>query len=258
MVSSSNCSQRLAFHPQVIVFNLSTFDTPQTMQIQAIDNTDVEGDMRCVVQFEVQTQDVYFQNITNSEFMVTLVDDDVAGIVINNGSMQSLQQDNSQLMMYGGSTAFFDISLQSQPLADVSILFTTSDSHVNVTSAVLFKSSTWNITQNVSVYAMTADSDQWHSITVTVSTTDKMFGALTSRELIILVADPNDSNVIQVFVSATLGNTTDRGETSRLFVVLMKTIPGLVNITVQCSREDIVTWKPHTLSFTPNMFHTAQ
>jgi len=240
----------------MILFNFSTFDTPQTMQIQAIDNTDVEGDVRCVVQFEVKTQDVYFQNITNSEFMVTLVDDDVAGIVISNGSMQSLQQDNSQLMMYGGSTAFFDISLQSQPLADVSILFTSSDNHVNVTSAVLFTSSTWNITQHVIVYAMTADTAQWHSITVAVNTTDRMYAALTSRELLILVTDADASDVIQV--TAASSNTTDRGGQSRLFIVLMKNIPGPIHITVQCSREDIVTWEPHILSFTPSMLHSVQ
>jgi len=138
----------------------------------------------------------------------------------------------------------------------VSILFTSSDNHVNVTSAVLFTSSTWNITQHVIVYAMTAHSVQWHSITVTVNTTDTMYAALTSRELLILVTGADVKDVIQV--SPPLSNTTDRGGQSHLFIVLTNNIPGPIHVTVQCSREDIVTWEPHTLSFTPSMFHTAQ
>jgi len=233
------------------IFTNVTYSINQTLQIYANNDNVVRGNSICELVLQTSTKDPYFDHVM-SNVTITLIEDDEAGIVITNGSLPSLQQDNSQLMIKEGTSGYFGIMLHSQPLDNVVALFSVASGRIHLSPSEEIHISQWNITQSVHVNAPEngiAEGPQWGHLTITLATTDQVYKN-QKRDIDFLVLDDDIPEVFQV--SPPLRNTTDRGGTAMLHVVLALAIDAPIHINIFSTRKNIATVQPSQLTFKPN------
>jgi len=260
-VTSMYCPrQYLASSSAWLLFINDTYNTPQTLQLYAIDDNVARGSSYCQLLLTATSEDIYFNN-ANKTVTITLLDDDTAGLIVNKGTLVALQSSSSevtQLMINEGNSGHFDVSLRNQPLFNVSLVFTMASSRITINPAIHFTPVTWNITQPVSVTAAhdgIVEGPQWDFVTISFDSDDSTYSHL-SFGIGFLVIDIDTPSVFQV--SPPLSNTTDRGGTAEVHVILVLSISGPIHITTLISKDNVATTTPSFLTFDPDQLGQFQ
>jgi len=243
-----------------LIFSNVTYDTSQILQLYAIDDNVARGTSNCSLLVTASSEDVYFANV-NRTVTITIFDDDSSGIIVNKGTLTALQSSGSQLvqlMINEGTSGQFDISLHNQPLFNAAVVFLTTSSRIIINSTIHFTPATWNVTQSVSVsvpHDGIVESAQWVFVTISLDTNDATYSQL-SRDIGLLVIDTDIPQVFQV--SPPLTNTTDRGGSAELHVILVLPISSSIDISILISSNNIATASPSFLIFDPSQLGQAQ
>ena len=253
--------QYLASASPWLLFTNATYNTPQILQLYAIDDHVARGRSYCQLLLTASSEDIYFTHV-NKTVTITLLDDDSAALIVTKGTLIALQpsssQQSMQLMINEGSSGQFDISLHSRPLFSVSAVFTMASSRITINSAVHFTPATWNVTQPVAVTAPhngIVEGPKWDFVTISLDTDDSTYSTL-SYGIGVLVIDTDTPDVFQV--SPPLTNTTDRGGSAEVHVILVLPITGPVHVSIFTNRQDIATASPSFLSFDPDQLGQVQ
>jgi len=122
----------------------------------------------------------------------TINDDDMAGLVVVNGSL---------MISEPNGFANFSLSLNSQPTADVTINFTVTDTSECqiIVPNITFNDSTWASAIPITVTAVDdalIDGDQPCDITLSMSTGDSKYGAIVPASVNVTVQDNDIPNAI--------------------------------------------------------------
>ncbi len=132
--------------PTSLTFNSSNWDQPQTITVTGENDSTTDGDVAYNIRLtSSSTSDLGYNTLPVSTVALTNRDDDVAVVVLT--ETDNLQVDED------GSTDTFNVSLQTQPLGNVTIqLASTNTSEVTVSPAsIVFTPQNWNLPRPVTV-----------------------------------------------------------------------------------------------------------
>ena len=199
--------------------------------------------------------------------VVTIVDDDTAGVVITESS--GTANDNNITVTEGGAGASFAVVLTSQPTSEVQVSMTFNGTIIQVGSPTLggppvilsFTSANWNVPQVVNVGAVNdgvAANVGSTNLSLVVGSADPNYVAIPTQPASPIVVRIIEDDVPGVTVTESGGSTavTEGGATDTYTLVL--TSQPSSNVTVTVTPDAQVTVSPSGLTFTPTNWNVAQ
>ena len=123
-------------------FTSSNWNIPQTLNITSIDDAIDDGDSTVAIQFSVNSSSLDttgYLSVSISDALINVTDDDTRNVIISPAS----------LTINEGASDSFNIQLNSEPIDPVTINFvaTTNSDEVTLSSALIFNSTNWNVSQ---------------------------------------------------------------------------------------------------------------
>ena len=155
-----------------------------------------------------------------------------------------------------GGTAVFSLSLHSQPTANVTLTFTTSDPAEGLVApgSLTYTKDNWSMTQNVTVTGVddaVADGDRAYNIAVKGSNTSDPNYQYAATTLSLINKDDGDAVGLKITAAANL-QTTEAGGRATFSVALTSQPIGTVTVTVTSNNAKEGTILPATASLTFN------
>ncbi|MCL4207829.1 MAG: DNRLRE domain-containing protein [Pirellulaceae bacterium] len=173
--------------PASLLFTPANWATFQTVTITGVDDAVDDGDVSYTVAVgPAASSDAAFHGLTGPAVQVTNQDNDVAAVVIERSGILTTSE--------AGGADQFTLRLGSQPLADVSIEFASSQPSEGIVTpiALTFNSWNWNTPQSVTVTGvddLVADGDTAYSVVVTVSSTDPVYDGIEAEDVPVVNLD---------------------------------------------------------------------
>jgi len=187
---------------------------------------------------------------TPQQVTATIIDNDTAAIIVTPTSGLTTTE--------AGGTASFSVVLTSEPLALVTINFTSSDTSEGVVPpSISFDASNWGVGQNVIITGMNDPFDDGnvpYTILTDVVTTDPNYGSPVDD----ISVTNLDNDTADVTIMPTSGLiTTEGGGTASFSVVLTSepTAPVTINFTSSDTSEGTV---PASISFNAGDWSTPK
>lgn len=250
ITSSDSSEGKVA--PTTLTFTAQNYATAQTVTITGVDDALVDGNQPYTVTVGPTTSDdPDYVGLTQS-VKVTNQDDDSAYIVPTTYQGTTTEQ---------GGSASFGISLHSQPTADVTLTFTSTDVNEGkvMPASLKFTTSKWATPQNITVTGVNddvADGDKSYNIQIKgTNTTDQNYQYAATT--LTLVNKDNDVASVKLTAAANL-QTTEAGGKVTFTVVLTSQPTATVNIAVTSSATKEGTVAPASLSFNSSNWSAAQ
>ncbi len=250
--NSSDASEALVA-PTGLVFTTVNWSTEQTITLTGQDDALIDGDQNYQVSITISSADASYDGLAIPAIDATNTDDDVAGVTVLpvNGLTTSEQ----------GGTAKFGVVLNSEPEADVTIAFNSSDvSEGTVDSGVTFTAANWNVAQDVLITGVddgVVDGDVDYTINGAVSSTDGHYDGLA---MAVVSVTNIDDDVAAVIMNNLSGFETDEaGQLQAQFDVSLSVEPTadvILDFNVSDATEAQIAVSQ--LTFTPSDWSQSQ
>ncbi len=189
---------RLELSTTSVTFDALNWFRPQTVRATAIDDqVDTTPDSVVTqVSHRAGSGDPAYTALAAVQLPVTVIDDDVAGIVVSTGSVSVSEP---------ATSASFGVRLATRPTGSVTVSLASNSGQATVAPAALtFDASNWNVAQDATVTAVDdPDVDGAASATISVqgsSTTDAAYTGMAGASV---VATVSDDDVPAMLVDAT-------------------------------------------------------
>ncbi len=244
--------------PVTLSFSPTNWDETQAITVEGVDDTALDGDVTYDVSFTAAGGG--YDTATATQIM-TNADNDSPQLVIDGVTdYTTLSYTTSET----GDTDGFDIELNVQPTAQVTVTVGTSDSSEGlISSAETFKFSTtnWNVAQTAKVLGAddnAVDGDVPYDITVTAA--GGGFGG-SSAVLDFTNTDDDEGSVILTDISPVDRLTGEDGDTAAFEVTLAaQPVGGDVTVTLASddTGEGTVDPASQTLTFTSSNWNQPQ
>ncbi|MFO7683687.1 MAG: Calx-beta domain-containing protein, partial [Chloroflexota bacterium] len=200
--------------------SFTAINAPQTFTITAVNDDIVDGDHDCVVETAVTGGDSNYTSLNPNDVTVTVTDDDVAGYTVSTTTLAITDT-------LGSNTGSFQVFLTSQPEADVTITYASSNP-VCTTNAITFTAlgGSWQSGLMVNVTAAPddiANANRTCALTPAVATADANYSPLTPAPVTVTVL--NDDIAGYTVSTNTLAITDTVGSTSSTFNVRLTSQP---------------------------------
>lgn len=233
-VTSSDPS-RVSLSAAELVFDpMLVAPPPVALTVSGADNDKAEGDQTVAIQFQVVEGDPQYMALTIPDFVVTLSDDDVAGISVTAAGAQT-SEDGSQVVT-------FDVVLASEPTAPVVLSLASNDEDEGLAdrATLTFDAQNWNVPQTVTVTGtddQVDDGDQAYKIVVSVTQGDATYLALPAAEVSLVNVDDDTAGIT---VTPTSGLETGESFTTASFTVRLNSEPSapvVINLSSSAPAE---------------------
>ncbi len=236
-----------------LTFTAANWNAPQTVTLTGLDDMVADGNQVFPVTFTAVTStDAAYAAIVVPNLAVTNVDNDTAGFAVSTVSGSVTE---------AGGSATFTVALTSEPLANVTLNFNSSDlgeATVDVTQ-LSFTPANWNAAQTVVVTGINddiADQNQpWNVVFSATTSTDATYAALTPPNVAGETLD-DDSAGINVTQS---GNSTSEAGGTMTFSIALNSEP-LDAVVINFASSDLTeaTLSATSLTFTPANWNVSQ
>ena len=191
---------------------------------------------------------------TPSSAVVTIVDDDTAGISVTPTSGLKVTE--------AGGTATFAVNLMKQPGANVSIGLSSSDTTEGTVSptSLIFTPVNWHLAQTVTILGINDYVDDgdinFSIITAAATSTDSSYNGMNASDVAVTNIDNDTAGIT---VTPTSGVSVSEGGGTTTFTVVLTSQPGAA-VNVGLSSSDITegTVLPTTLTFTTVNWNEAK
>ncbi|MEG5160494.1 FG-GAP-like repeat-containing protein [Microcoleus sp. AT3-A2] len=167
-----------------INFNSTNWNIPQTVTVTATDDSKAEGTHSGTIAHILTSTDPNYSGTAVQDVKVQIADNDAAYVLITPTSTTATE---------GGANGNYDIKLTSQPIAPVTINFTTGQ-QIAAIAPLTFTADNWNVPQSVTVKAVDDTIGEGaHSAKIThyVSSSDTRYNT-SGPDVTVAIAD-NDS-----------------------------------------------------------------
>ena len=187
---SSNNSSRLSISKPSLIFTASNWDTEQSVEFTAIDDSIDDGDVTVSVNIKSSSADINYNNLS-SGFEIIVKDNDTSGIIA----------DTTQATINEGQHITRTFKLKSQPTSNVVLNISSNDTNSRLSiskSSLVFTESNWNIEQSVvftSIDNNIKDGDVDVLVTIKSSSTDLSYNNLTCVFMITVKDDDIDNKI---------------------------------------------------------------
>ncbi|NCC32459.1 MAG: hypothetical protein EOM24_10615, partial [Chloroflexia bacterium] len=228
----------LAVTPTILSFTDRGWATPQTVTVTALDDDIARGDRTLAITHTITSSDPVYAALNAPVVEVTVSDDDTAGLTVLPPTL-ALSEDPTAL----DNTGVFSLTLETQPLAEVTITLT-PDAQVDVApSTLVFTVDTWDDPQNVTVTAVNdaiaEPSPHTGVITISSASTDANYNRTWSDYTLSIT----DNDVAGIEVVAPSGQfTSEDGDfvTMTLRLTSQPTASVSIDITSSDVSEGVV------------------
>ncbi|MEB3357438.1 MAG: DUF4347 domain-containing protein, partial [Synechococcales bacterium] len=235
--------------PTRLTFTPANWNTPQTVTITGVNDSLPDGNQTSSVTFTVDAAASAneYDAVDSQSVSVVTVDDDTVGFTVTqtNGNTQVTE---------AGSTDSFTVVLTAQPLTDVVIDVSNSDTGEASTSPtqLTFTAANWNTPQTVTVTGVddaSVDGTQFSTLTLSIDpdATDDDFDAIASQTVIVTTTD---DDTVGFTVTPTSLSVSESGTTQTFSVVLDAQPTSDVVITVSSGDSGEATVNQTSLTFT--------
>ncbi|PRY97821.1 gliding motility-associated-like protein [Marinilabilia salmonicolor] len=252
-LSSTNSDEgQLPTTSQTLTFNNANWSTAKTVTINGVDDDIDDGDQTYVINISTSATDVNYNSLS-AAVNATNVDDDQAGISVSENSIETSEDE---------TTATFSVVLDSEPVSDVTIDITSSDTEAAEStisaSQLTFTPANWNTAQEVTVSGVDdhlIDGDQNYTITLSVNNGDANYRTLGD---ISIDATNTDNDVAAIMVSKTTLQTSEDGASDNFDIRLSAQPESNVTITINGLDASEGSLSNSSLTFTPGNWNTNQ
>lgn len=232
--------------PAGLVFTPGSWNMQQIVTVTGIDDALDDGNQGYTVQTNVVSEDLNYDGIESANVSVTNIDNDSAGVTISPTSGLVTSED--------GSTATFNVQLNARPLAEVTIVLSSSDESEGTVFpvALIFSVDSWAVPQTATLTGVDdnlVDGNQGYSITPVVTSDDASYTGIAAS---IVSAINVDTDAAGVTVSPSGALVTNEDGGMAVFNVFLSTQPAS-DVTIDLSSSDETEGKvqPGSLRFTP-------
>jgi large repetitive protein len=245
-LTSSDSSEGFVY-PTSVTFTQANWAAPQVVTVTGVDDFVADGDqVFTIVTAAAASEDAWYDGIDADDVEVVNDDDETAGITISPFA--------GLITSEAGTSATFTITLDSEPTADVTITFASSDAGEGTVSptSVTFTAASWNSLRVITVTGVdddVADGNQPYSIvTGAAVSADPSYDGLDPVDVSVTNLD-DDSPGFLVNAAAGL-TTTEAGGTATFTVRLTSEPVADVTITLSSSDPGEGTVSPASVTFT--------
>lgn len=243
VVITPNVDGELTISPTTLTFTSSSWATPQTLSVLAVDDAYAEGTHSGAISYAVSSTDLGYEGLSVSSTTVSINDNDFAGVTVSASGGSTIISEN-------GVTDTYTLVLNTIPTADVVIAITPDAQSTVSTSSITFTSSTWDIAQTITITAVNdTDVEGAHSSSLTHSVTsdDSEYNAIFLMGLFPSVID-NDAAAVTVSASGASTGVRE-GLITDTYTINLETQPtGDVVVTTSIDAE--LSISPSSLTFT--------
>ena len=194
-----------------------------------------------------------YLNVVMANVVVQRVDNDGAAVVTTQTDPVSHAQDDSTIVIEGGLTDGYDVSLSFAPTATVTVTLTTDSSRLTLSASTLtFTTADWATVRHITVTAVDdslVQGEQFVTIHHAVSSADVAYNGLSVPDLIVTVED-NDIGGVLVRES---GGSTHVIEVDPTLSTAF-TAPFIDSYTVVLTKAPTA---PVTIHITPSLTETG-
>lgn len=239
----------------LLTFTPANATTPQIVTITGVDDAVDDGDVAyTIVTGNTSSTDASYNGLVIPDVSVTNQNDDTAGAtVVQDGPFDPVT--GELLTTESGDSATFEVFLNSQPTADVTIQLSSSRPSEGTVSpsSLTFTSADWDTSQVVTVTGVddpAADGNQAYSIVTAQATSADPKYSLVNADDVPCVNEDDDTP--GVFISPLAGLiTTESGGTDTCSIHLTSIPTADVVINLSSSNPLEGTVSPSSLTFTP-------
>jgi large repetitive protein len=206
-----------------LVFTSANWNAPQRVTVKGQDDFVADGDQTyaIVIGADASYTDINGDPVNPDDVSLTNKDNDQAGIVISRSDVLQTNED--------GTADSFTVVLLSQPTADVSITYSssnTAEGTVNPPSPIVFTTTDWNQEKTITVIGVddspipfVRDGNQQYQIDLGVTSTDTTYAALASS-LAPVRALNIDNDTATIKVEPTTLDVSEFGDFEEFEIVL--------------------------------------
>ncbi len=253
-VSSSDTSEGTV-SPSTLTFTASDWNSAQTVTVTGVEDYVVDGDQTfTIITAAAESTDSDYGSMASDDVSVTNSDDDSAGITVSPTSGLTTTE--------AGGTATFTIVLNSEPIADVVVDLSSSNTDEGTVSpsSLTFTASDWNSARTVTVTGVDDyidDGNQTFTITTAAAeSSDSDYDGIDPNNVSVT---NSDDDIAGITVSPTSGLTTiEAGGTATFTVVLTSEPLDDVIVGLTSNNTDEGTVSPSSLTFTASNWNSAQ
>jgi hypothetical protein len=210
-----------ALSTRVVTFTTSNWNVPQTVTVTGVDDLMADGPITYSAMLTgTGSTDPLWNGVDPSDVSVVNNDNDTAAVNVSPTSL---------VVNENGSTAIFTLTLNSQPLANVTIGISSSDTGEGTVSAssVIFNSTNWNVPQTVTVTGKAdhvVDGNQ--TFTITTNAAVSSGGDYSGRAVPDVTVVNYDTDSAGVAVTPSTGLATTEAGGTATFTVALTSIPS--------------------------------
>jgi hypothetical protein len=230
---SSSDSTEGSVSPSSIVFTAANWNTPQTITATGINDSIDDGDIAwTVLTAAAISSDAAYNGLNPADVALTNTDDDTAGITVSAPSGTFTSE--------SGGAVTFTVQLDSQPLADVTVALSSSDSTEGSVSpsSIVFTAANWNTPQTVTATGLDdliTDGDiQWTVVLAAATSQDALYNGVDAADVLLV---NSDNDLPGITVSAPSGSSTTEAGGTVTFTVKLNTEPA-ADVTIAVSSSD--------------------
>ncbi|QIG50214.1 hypothetical protein G5V57_22300 [Nordella sp. HKS 07] len=228
-----------------VTFTPISWNVGQSVTVTAVDDPTVEGAHSCAITTGDAAGDGY-TGVAVDDVTANVADNDVAGVTIA-GSPVAIAE--------GGVTGSFNMVLDAQPTADVTISLNPDVQCTLSAGSVTFTPVSWNVTQSVTVTAVDDPTVEGaHSCAIT--TGDATGDGYTGVAVDDVTANVADNDVAGVTVAGSPVSITEGGPGSSFTVTL--TAQPTADVTISLSPDAQCTLSAGSVTFTPVSWNVTQ
>ncbi len=249
--------------PATLTFTTANWNRTQTATVTGIDdNVDQSGNRSATITHNATSSDPNYNNIAIPDATAIVVDNDNAGVTINEPD-DSTSVDEAP---GAGRTDSYTVVLDSQPTADVSIAVVSGTTTVATVSpaTLTFTTTNWNRTQTVTVTGVDDNVDQSGNrnatITHNATSTDPDYNGIAIHHVTVTLVD-NDMSDVAITESDGSTSVTEAsgvGRTDSYMVALTSQPTANVRFVAAIPDGAAATVSPTALTFTSSNWNMAQ
>ncbi|MEG4805020.1 DUF4347 domain-containing protein [Microcoleus sp. ARI1-B5] len=166
-----------------LTFTSLNWNTPQTVTVTGADDNIADGSRAyTIVTAAAASTDPNYSNLNPTDVTVSNSDNDTAGVTISPAIATATE---------GLATGSYTITLNSQPIAPVTVSFNTG-SQISAIAPINFDTTNWNVAQPVTVTAVddtVVEGNHTGAIGHTATSTDTKYSAIPIVDATVAIAD---------------------------------------------------------------------
>jgi hypothetical protein len=253
-LSSSDAGEGVVGVPAV-TFTAANWNVPQNVTVTGVDDLVDDGDVAyAVVTAPATSADPGYAGRDAADVAVTNLDDDTAAIVVAPASGLTTTE--------AGGSATFTLALGSQPIADVTIALSSSDTGEGMVApaSVTFTAANWNAAQTITVTGVDDDVDDGDvAYTIVTAPAASADPGYSGRDAADVGVSNTDDDAAGIVVAPSSGLVTTEAGGSASFAIALASQPT-ADVTVALSSSDTGegSVSPASITFTAANWSAAQ